>query len=250
MTRSAKLYPDLGGSPNLFHEYILSVDKSTAMADQPDVYIKAVTAQDSPALSRICLLTGDAGASAEHLHNFGELPGLVYAEPYAQLPAGFGFVMVDPTKSDAVVGYVLGTFDTRAFEQQADTSWYPPLRERYPQHNPPESTAATSPPPKPADARYIRTLHNPQRALDVCIAFSPAHLHIDILPEYQRQGWGRRLMARAIEFLQQENGIDRVWLGLDLRNAGARRFYERLGFQPLDGAPEGTMGLRFEDFWR
>jgi len=220
------------------------------MADQPDVYIRPVSAQDSPALSRICLLTGDAGASAEHFHNFGELPGLVYAEPYAQLPAGFGFVMVDPTKSDAVVGYILGTPDTRAFEQQADTSWYPPLCERYPEPSPPASPSALPPQPKPADARYIRTLHNAPHALDVCIAFSPTHLHIDILPEYQRRGWGRRLTARAIEHLQGEYGIDRVWLGLDLRNAGARRFYEKLGFQPLDGAPEGTMGLIFEDFRR
>lgn len=219
------------------------------MTSETDVYIRRVSASDASALSRICLLTGDAGTSAEHLHDFGELPGLVYAEPYARLPAGFGFVMVDPTKpqSDQVVGYILGTHDTRVFEQQAETLWYPSLRARYPNHDPPAHPEDPSRPVKDADARYIRLLHSPQNAPSACVAFAPAHLHIDILPDYQRQGWGRRLIARAIECMREER-LDRVWLGLDPRNEGARRFYERLGFRKIDGAEGMCMGLQFEDF--
>jgi len=212
------------------------------------IYIRQASASDSPALSRICLLTGDSGGSAEHLHDFGELPGLVYAEPYVHLPAGFGFVMVDPAKSDAVVGYVLGTDDTRAFEQQADASWYPTLRTRYPNYDPPIHPDDATKPLKDADARYVRILHNPQYAPEGSVAFSPAHLHIDMLPEYQRQGWGRRLMERAVEYLKEEKGLDRLWLGLDPRNAGARRFYARLGFRSIEGAPEWVMGLQFDNF--
>ena len=33
-----------------------------------------------------------------------------------------------------------------------------------------------------------------------------------------------------------------------LRNAGARAFYERLGFREVPGAPAGTLALAFEDF--
>ena len=207
-----------------------------------EVYIREARASDSKSVSRICLLTGDAGKTAEHLHDFGELIGLMYAEPYVQLPAGFGFVMVDPSKSDAVVGYVLGTADTRLFEQQASDSWFPEVQKRYPY--PPRHPQDPDRPLKPADERYIRTIHNPPRTPQVQIAFSPAHLHIDILPEYQRQGWGRRLMDRAFEHLK-EQGLDRVWLGLDPRNESARKFYQRLGFEDIEGAPEGVMGYKF-----
>ncbi|PCH41221.1 acyl-CoA N-acyltransferase [Wolfiporia cocos MD-104 SS10] len=205
------------------------------------IYIRQAIIADSPALSRICLVTGNAGTSAEDMHDFDELPGLVYAEPYVHLPGGFGFVLVDPTESNAVVGYIVGAADTRAFEQQADLSWYPRVRERYSHH---PSDAATL---KSADARYIEILHNPAHAADACITFSPAHLHINILPEYQRQGWGRRLMAHAVDHLR-DKALDRVWLGLDPRNVAAQRFYERLGFKALVDAPPGMMCLRFEDF--
>lgn len=212
------------------------------------VYIRRATQADSRSLSHICLLTGDAGVSAEALHDFGELIGLMYAEPYVHLPAAFGFVIVDPSKDDAVVGYVLGTADTRAFEAQADETWYPAARARYPYTDPPTNPVDPSKPLKEADARYIKNIHNPPHSPGINVAFSPAHLHIDILPEYQRQGLGRRLIAEAIKYLREEKGLERLWLGLDPRNVGARRFYERLGFIPIERAAEGVMGLDFKDF--
>ncbi|KZT71621.1 acyl-CoA N-acyltransferase [Daedalea quercina L-15889] len=210
------------------------------MSNAGGVYIREARLSDSAALSRICLLTGDAGQSAEHLHECGELIGLMYAEPYVHLPAGFGFVMVDPSRSDAVVGYILGTADTGLFEQQASDAWFPEVQKRYPYppHHPQDR------PLRSADERYIRIIHDPPRTSDLQIVFSPAHLHIDILPDYQRQGWGRRLMTRAIEYLK-ERGLDRLWLGLDPRNENAKKFYRRLGFEDLEGAPDGVMGLKF-----
>ena len=43
-------------------------------ATKPTPYIRPATPADSPAVSRICLLTADAGASAASLHAAGELP--------------------------------------------------------------------------------------------------------------------------------------------------------------------------------
>ncbi|KAH9936931.1 acyl-CoA N-acyltransferase [Amylocystis lapponica] len=210
------------------------------------VYIRAASPADAFALSRICLLTGDAGASAEHKYDFGELPGLIWAEPYVHMPACYGFVMVDPAHADAVVGYLLGAYDTRAFERAADLAWFPSARAKFPY--PPAHPDDPSKPAKDADAKLIEYLHAPPYASDVAIAFSPAHLHIDILPEYQRQGWGRRLIARAVQYLRDERGLDRLWLGMDIHNAAAGRFYERLGFTALEGAQPGMMQLYFENF--
>ncbi|KAK0453491.1 acyl-CoA N-acyltransferase [Armillaria borealis] len=198
------------------------------------IIIRRATEADEAALSRICLLTADTGKSAEHLHDFGELPGLVYAVPYVKLPTTWGFVLVDRTHE--VVGYIIGSKDTRAYEQHASEHWWPALAEKYP----PESAT------KPADVRYMQLLRNMHTAPAANIAFASAHLHIDILPEYQKQGWGRKLMQTALDYLKGENIVgDGVWLGMDPRNEGARKFYERLGFADIEGAPGGNMGIKF-----
>jgi len=203
------------------------------------IFIRKAVESDAPALSRICLLTADAGASAEHLHDYGELPGLVYAVPYVKLPTTWGFVMVDEAKDNLVVGYTIGSKDTRAYERYAAETWWPVLAEKYP----------PSLGKKPADVRYMNLLRNMPTASDANIAFAAAHLHIDILEEYQRQGWGRRLIETAVEYLKGENiEGEGVWLGMDPRNLNARKFYERLGFMGIEGADENNMGLKFKDY--
>jgi ribosomal protein S18 acetylase RimI-like enzyme len=74
---------------------------------------------------------------------------------------------------------------------------------------------------------------------------SPAHMHINLLPEVQRRGWGRRLIGRVVEHLREE-GIGAMWLGINSRNTAARKFYERLGFGGIKGAPNEFLALDFE----
>ena len=130
------------------------------------VHIREARPADSPVLNRICLLTGYAGKSAEPLHNFGELIGTVYADPYVSLPATWGFVMVDPAKDDAVVGYILGAYDTRAFEQHAQDEWWPRVRAKY-AYPAEKNEGATE-----ADIKFINMLHNPPRAAQAQVDYS------------------------------------------------------------------------------
>ncbi len=60
----------------------------------------------------------------------------------------------------------------------------------------------------------------------------PAHLHIDILPEYQGKGYGTKMVNTLLEELRNR-GVRGVMLGADLDNEGAIRFYQRLGFKIL-----------------
>lgn len=60
----------------------------------------------------------------------------------------------------------------------------------------------------------------------------PAHLHIDILPEYQSQGYGGKLMATLLDELKKRN-VKGVMLTTDSENEGAIRFYKRLGFKTV-----------------
>ena len=59
-----------------------------------------------------------------------------------------------------------------------------------------------------------------------------AHLHIDILDEYQNQGFGGKLMDALFTELKSRN-IKGVMLQADIHNEGAVRFYKRLGFKML-----------------
>lgn len=211
--------------------------------------IRPVVPEDSPALSCICLLTGDAGQSAESLHRHCELPGLVWALPYVSLPSEtartWGFVLVDDVASDddhtttTVKGYIIGTSDTRTYEAATEGEWWPSLRIRFPlSNNGDERTKA--------DQEYIDLIHRaPDVALEACLAVSPAHMHINLLPEVQRHGWGRRLVGRVVEHLREQQ-INAVWLGMDERNTAARKFYERIGFEEIKGAPSKLMALDFE----
>ncbi|KAF5322094.1 hypothetical protein D9619_000813 [Psilocybe cf. subviscida] len=198
--------------------------------------IRRATGDDESCLSRICLLTADAGKSAEARHDFKELPGLVYSVPYVKLPTTWAFVL-EEEETKEVVGYVVGSTDTRAYEHHASEEWWPVLAPKYPVEN------AT----KPGDIHYSKLLREMNTATDSSVAFSPAHLHINLLDNHQRKGWGRRLIGAAVEYLKGE-GLEAVWIGMDPRNEEARKFYTKVGFKEIVGADSNHLGLRFADF--
>lgn len=64
----------------------------------------------------------------------------------------------------------------------------------------------------------------------------PAHLHINLLPPYQRMGLGRQLM-KALEHALRQHNCPGVSLCVGKHNHGAMRFYESCGFQVLGQHP-------------
>ncbi|MBO5655349.1 MAG: GNAT family N-acetyltransferase [Clostridia bacterium] len=60
----------------------------------------------------------------------------------------------------------------------------------------------------------------------------PAHLHIDILPEGQRMGYGTKLIE-ALEAHLRGKGVKGVRLGVGGDNTGAHSFYEANGYTLL-----------------
>lgn len=182
---------------------------------------------DLYSLYQICLKTGDSGQDATALYRDPELLGHIYAAPYAVAEPDLCFVlMVDGAPS----GYVLGARDSDKFHVWCEREWFPVLRERYPLPHPEEQSA---------DAHAIRSIHvgyTPHPEL----AVYPAHLHIDLLPVGQGQGWGRRMMNTLLDKLR-DLGVRGVHLGVGKRNTGAIHFYERVGFhRVIDG--EGWIG--------
>jgi GNAT superfamily N-acetyltransferase len=126
-----------------------------------------------------------------------------------------------------VLGYVLGVADTADFIEWYRREWAPGFRARHPSPGPP-----TGRNPGYTEAQLIADGGDPERMRIPELDAYPAHLHIDLLPELQGLGFGRRLidvLRRALA----ERGVASVHLGLDAANAGARAFYDRLGFHEL-----------------
>lgn len=61
----------------------------------------------------------------------------------------------------------------------------------------------------------------------------PAHLHIDLLPQYQRMGWGGKLINTLFDHLR-EKGIKGVMLTAGTGNTVGGNFYKKYGFEQLE----------------
>jgi ribosomal protein S18 acetylase RimI-like enzyme len=184
-----------------------------------DGQIRPATADDTDALYEICLKTADAGKDASDLYADPHYPGTRFSVPYARYAPDFAFVLEIAGK---VVGYVVATPDTVAFEQQLATQWWPLQAKRF----------AGRQPVKPLDSKILDALTQPETASEALTTPYPAHLHINILPEGQRGGWGKKLVEHELVALKKA-GVKGVYVGISLQNEPVTHFYQQLGFQPL-----------------
>jgi ribosomal protein S18 acetylase RimI-like enzyme len=192
--------------------------------------IRTATLQDLPGAYRVCLLTGDAGRDATKLFRNPELLGHVFVGPYLVGQPDLASVVAD---DDGVAGYGLAAADTRAFEQWAETNWWPTLRAEYP--------VRTDGSP---EAELIASIHAPPPAADGLLDEYPSHLHVDLVERVRGQGYGRRLIERVLAQLRA-GGSSGVHLDVGSSNSNAIQFYRHLGFAELERRTDSIlMGLR------
>ncbi|WP_144119474.1 GNAT family N-acetyltransferase [Catellatospora sichuanensis] len=192
--------------------------------------IRPYRPSDHDAVYDICIRTAHHGGDARpHYRDPGILPE-IFALPYAHLEPQFAFVLADA--DDRAVGYVLATGDTGSFVERFRHEWLPLVADRYPPLDDAE--------PRDGDEVMRHLLHRPERMVVPALAAYPAHLHIDLLPEHQRQGHGRALMGRLVLALQ-EAGVPAVHLGMVSENTAARAFYDRLGMHVIDVPDSGPL---------
>lgn len=184
---------------------------------------------DLPAVYDICVRTADAGGDTRGRYCSDRLMGDLFAAPYVTAEPELAHVLDDG--SGAAVGYVVGTADTAAFVRWYRATWLPATAGRYP---------LPAEPPVTPDDEMLALHHHPERMLLPELAGHPAHLHIDLLPGWQGQGWGRVLIGRLLDGLR-DAGVPRVHLGALTANVAARAFYARLGFTPIDVPDPGPV---------
>jgi ribosomal protein S18 acetylase RimI-like enzyme len=211
--------------------------------------IRAYRPSDRAALYDICVRTADAGGDARGQYSTDELMGDLFAGPYAYLEPGLAFVLTDEAGRDGAgrdgagrdeagrdegghaVGYVVGTADTAAFARRYAAEWIPLLDGKY---------EVPPPPPRTAEQDMVALHLHPERMVVPELAAYPAHLHIDLLPDYQGRGFGRRLIDR-FRAAAAEAGAPAVHLGMVTANVRARGFYDRLGFEVLPVTDPGPI---------
>jgi ribosomal protein S18 acetylase RimI-like enzyme len=201
----------------------------------PEPIIRPYRAEDLPALAEICLLTGDAGGDARHLYANQDLLPDLFARPYALADPGLAFVV---DGGSGAVGYILGTADTAGFVRWFRETWVPRVAHRHPLPlGKPGGESRGG--PRSDEEFWTVQLHNPEWMLRPELGGYPAHLHIDLLPAYQRRGLGRALMVEFLSALHAR-GVPGVHLAYATRNTAAGAFYARLGFHPLEVADDGA----------
>jgi ribosomal protein S18 acetylase RimI-like enzyme len=202
--------------------------------------IRKFRPDETDALYEICLRTVDAGNDGTRLYpTYPELPGHLALGANLTLEPEFAFVLQDGT--DGPAGYVVGAVDTRAFYQESEQLWWPPLRERYPdpvdvpsEHHTPEQ-------------RLLHAIHQPALAPDAVLDAYPSHLHINLMPSAQGRGYGKLLLKTLFAALQ-DAGSKGIFLGVQPGNTRAIGFYHRMGFHEIPNLPSHwslRLGLAF-----
>ena len=187
-------------------------------------HIRPFRPTDEAAVADVCLRTADAGADATGIFDDDAIWAEVFALPYVHRHPDLAFVV--ETDDGRVAGYIVCAPDTGAFEQWFHDEWWPAHGARWPR-------------PEIESTRQDGTLifaYSRRRGAEPYGDAYPAHLHIDLLPELQGQGWGRRLIDRLIEALRAR-GVTGLHLVASTDNSGALAFYRRLGFTELPSHP-------------
>ena len=173
-----------------------------------NVTVRAYRETDSEAVQQICIATAGAGFVATPHKKKGAVAA--FCRYFIQRSPEFCFVAVD--EEDVPVGYILCTPSFGRWCRYA-----------------PEQFLTGFP------FGLFWSIGSMLGAVPYLKQY-PAHLHINLLPGYQRMGLGRQLMQALEKALRQQN-CPGVSLCVSGDNHGAMRFYERCGFRVLGKHP-------------
>ncbi len=171
------------------------------------VRVRRALSSDLEAVQYVCRMT--AGEEAQQNEAVGEVISKMYSTYYIRECADTCFVLVD---DDRVVGYILCEPDYKRYSCVFRKTDVPEIKRL-----------------SKKDGQLARFLPVPYSFFGKRY---PAHLHIDILPEYQNQGYGSVLINTLLRELKSR-GIKGVMLIASADNKGAIRFYERHSFETV-----------------
>ncbi|HEX9625169.1 MAG TPA: GNAT family N-acetyltransferase [Streptosporangiaceae bacterium] len=192
--------------------------------------IRPYQASDRDAVYDVAVRTGAAGQDARDRFSTDDLIGDIYAGPYLYLEPEHAYVLDNGGRP---VGYVIGTANTAGYVAAYRERWLPLMRQRY---QPPPG------PPTTSEERKLADMFNPELMLVDELAPYPAHLHINLLPEYQGAGFGRAMVDTFLASVAAA-GVAACYLAVRPANTAALGFYSRLGWQRLACSTDNAIFL-------
>lgn len=194
--------------------------------EQVSASIRRYRPSDRDDVYDVCVRTGAAGQDARGRYSTDRLLGDIYAGPYLHIAPEHAYVL---DGGERAVGYVIGTPSTRGFVAAYLADWLPLMRGTY---TPPAAT------PRSEEERKLADMFGPEHMLRPELAAHPAHLHINLLPDYQGAGHGRSLITTFLASVAAA-GARSCHLAVRVANSGALRFYEKLGWRRIEVADPG-----------
>jgi ribosomal protein S18 acetylase RimI-like enzyme len=182
-------------------------------------HIRPYRPEDRADCYDVCVRTAQLGGDATGLYSTDDLMGDLFFGPFVDVDPTLAFVV---DTGERVSGYVIGA-DTKPFIDRYRAEVLPGFAAKYPL----DVDRA------PHEAHMVALGYNPERMLFDELDQYPAVLHIDLLPELQGHGFGRKLMD-TLRAALAERGIPAVHLEMVSANVNARQFYDHLGFEELD----------------
>ena len=136
----------------------------------------------------------------------------MYCDYYLDNQADYCLVAVDD--NDVPVGYVLCVVDLDDYDEKMQELYLPLVR-------------------KVSSGDYFRFIAETKVTQRYVRAGYTAHLHINVLDEYQRQGLGTKLL-QTLEGKLREMFVEGVYLICGQKDEGARAFCEKMGYEDID----------------
>ena len=192
----------------------------------PEFEIRPFQPGDMDMLYRICLLTGNAGEDATGTVD-DRILGHCYAAPYVTFEPDLCFVLAS---HGIALGYILGTRDSVSFAKTCEAQWWPKLRLQYLLPEDDDLSPA---------AMMVRAIHQGYQAPSLSNEY-PAHLHIDILPNGQSMGYGRKMIKMFCDRLR-DYSVSALHFGVSQANGSALGFYRHLGFHVIQESKTSYM---------
>ncbi|MBQ5591543.1 MAG: GNAT family N-acetyltransferase [Clostridia bacterium] len=183
-------------------------------------FIRPAEDKDIAGIEYVCRMT--AGPESREIEAVGRKMSLTYSTYYARAEQDTCFVLDDDGR---VAGYILCAPDYKRYIKGFRKNEIPQIWKLDKKHC--------------IFSYFLPLSYLPFRSK------YPAHLHIDLLDEYQSKGYGSKMVQTLLDKLKSM-GLPGVMLIVDKSNTGAQRFYERAGFKKIISAFGGVvMGMEF-----
>lgn len=170
--------------------------------------IRPYNAKDKENVRFVCLNSDGPCKSSKRAKNFILS---VYCDYYIEHEPENCFVAADD--NDRAIGYVISTQNFDKFKEIYISTYYPKIKKWEYRRRKSALRAIAS------QGKYKEDY--------------PAHLHIDILPDYQHKGLGRNLMDALCDNLRQKD-VEGVMFTVWHKNYNAIKFYEKYGFELIE----------------